>query len=269
MSKIKVVEAKIKDVHWITDRRGFLQPILRMTKKLPDGFDSLAIPLKDVRAMGVGIGSVFRLEKEQGTTYNIKSAIKLRPLMIPDNCPACGSELITDNCAYEFCPANARTPVRKLIKYFAPNMPLHIADVYLDNFPKSFETTVKIEDFSDFLHHLNGLGGIGTTARHSILDKHFGQIVPNYLITVQDLASWEFAVADAMTLKKTAELNMDSNVFWDLFYINKLSEEDRILLNNVDPLSIDFTKLPLSKDGNKLLLENAEMLFNFLNVFRK
>lgn len=269
MSKIKTIEAKIKDVHWITDRRGFLQPILRMTKKLPDGFDSLAIPLKEVRAMGVGIGSIFRLEKEEGTTYNIKSAIKLKTLSIPDNCPACGSELITDNCSYEFCFANGRTPMRKLLTYFAPKMPIDIVDVYLDNFPKNFETTVKIEDFSDFLYHLKAVGGLGTTARHSILEKHFGQILPNYMVTVNDLASWEFAVVDAMTLTKAATLNMTTSVFWDLFYINKLSEEDRILLSSVDPLLLDFRKLPLSKEGNKLLIENAEMLLNFLSVFKK
>jgi hypothetical protein len=265
--KQKIIEAKIKNVHWITDRRGFIQPIFKMTKKLPDGFDSLAIPLSEVRKMGVGVGSVFKLALDAGSTYNIISAIKLKELAIPDNCPACDSELVIDLCSNEFCLAHGRTPVRKLFMQFTDA--LTVADVYLDKFPRSFEATINIGDFSDFIHYLKTSGGIGTTARHSIIEKHLGASLVGYGITAQQLATWESSILEMLTVRKDGELSLSPEAFWDLFYIPKLNTADREVLKLTNPLSLDFRNLPLSKDGNKLLIENASALFRFLDLIRK
>lgn len=268
MSKIKTVEAKIKKVHWFVDRRGFLQPIFLLTKKLPSGYDSLALPLTDVTRLGVGIGSVLRMVPEEGNAYDVQSAYRNRVLDVPNTCPSCSGLLHNGKCDSWSCPAHGLTPVRKLFRYFT-DLPA-FADIYCESFPTKFDVTpVKLDDFSDFLYYLKNIGGVGTTARHDIIHQHLGDKLKTYGRTAQDLVNWELKFIELLSITVYGKLNISHEIFWDLFYIPNLSIEDRNVLNGIDPLTLDFLRPPLSKQGNKQLLSVSETLFRFLDLLKK
>jgi hypothetical protein len=274
MSKLKIIEAKIKKVRWFTDRRGHLQPVMILTKKLPSGYDSLALPLPDVCRLQVGIGSVLRLtkESEHESAYDVKSSYRCRPLDIPNTCPSCEgplnergpNELI---CLNYGCPAHGRTPIRKLFRALT-DLPA-FADIYADCFPVTFERTVYLDDFSDFLYQIKTVGGVGTSARHAIIEKHLGDFLNGFGRTSQDLVNWELAFLDNLRITIDAELNMPFDFFWDLFFIPNLTTEDRNILKFTDPTKLDFHKLPLSESGNQRLLETSQALFRFLDLIKK
>ena len=264
--KNKIIQVKVKRIRWLTDKRGNLHGILVLTKKLPDGNDSLSMPAEAVVQMQADTGTIIKMVQD-AAGFQILNTFKKKEVHAPLSCPSCGSLVNNFKCDHNRCPANGLTPVRKLFRALT-DLPA-FADVYCSKFPVSFERVEVLEDFSDFLNYLKTLGGLGTTARHSIIEKHLSSELKAWDRSAQDLVKWENEFLYQLSVSKAGTLIVAPALFWDLFFIPELSDEDRKTLADIDPLHLDFKNLPLSKSGNLQLLNNSADLFRFLDLIRK
>lgn len=267
--KTKKIDVKVKKIKWMTDPRGFQQPILLLTKKLPNGFDSLAVPLREVLNMGIGIGTVLYLESTGEDVFDIKRVVRNANVTLPTECNSCGAVIHSDKCSNHTCSAIPRAGIVRVITESNPYIHPDTVNAYLDNFPISFERTISIKDTAEFVYNIKRIGGLGTTGRSAIMQKHLAGPLKETGDSWQRFVDLEIHFEHALSINAEAHLNCNRQQFWMLINLPKLSEEDNAKLLCTDPTTLNFHDLPLSKDGNQIILENAQHIFSILDMMKK
>lgn len=169
---------QVAGLMWVTDSDGYVKPILKLDKyygKGEEAFDGITMPIKDIHARDIGVGSRLKV-KSNRTTFRVLDLVAKQPNNIepftetkPDACPSCGSGIDDDSrCVNDFCQAKSVAQLNTLFKELVPDGDLDIFKSYL----REFKTTqsdepYNIESLIEFLHFLRGdlIHSAGSTGR--------------------------------------------------------------------------------------------------------
>ena len=291
------MKARVKRIKWDIDKRGYIQPILILSKPLEienQKFDSLVMNYKDVTEMSLGPNSEFYLKVVDGLMLDISHVTKQSLVKLPKGCPACGHDIDENKCTNKLCNGKGRTPIYKLFRYQFPiawgyEGTFERLNNYLDNFPINFEETVRIEDYIDFLSCFSRSGFKDTNVRYSILKEKLAKtdLIPtseialkmdeNYSsLDIEMISTFEMELEKRLTISIDEEmdktLGLPLHIFWDSLSLLNIRSDDYEILKNLNPLSKDLILeakvMGVSKSGVDKLKTLDPLLARVLSFFK-